>query len=57
MRAGFIGLGNIGKPLAMHLPGGFETAVFDLDEAPVRELVAACGAVSSGRSRRAGTAT
>jgi 3-hydroxyisobutyrate dehydrogenase len=51
MRAGFIGLGNIGKPLAMHLaPGGFETTVFDLDEAPVRELVAG-GAVAAKSPR------
>ncbi len=39
-RAGFIGLGNIGKPLASHLvPAGFEAMVFDLVEAPVQELV------------------
>ncbi|HVN41078.1 MAG TPA: NAD(P)-dependent oxidoreductase [Myxococcota bacterium] len=51
MRAGFIGLGNIGKPLAMHLaPAGFETTVFDLDEAPVRELVAG-GAVAARSAR------
>jgi 3-hydroxyisobutyrate dehydrogenase len=41
MRAGFIGLGNIGKPLAQHLPGSFETSVYDLDEAPLKELGAA----------------
>ena len=42
MRAGFIGLGNIGKPMAERLlvPGGLETTVFDLDAAPVQELVA-----------------
>ncbi len=51
MRAGFIGLGNIGKPLASHLaPAGFETTVFDLDEAPVRELVA--GGAAAARSAR-----
>ena len=39
LRAGFIGLGNIGKPLASHLaPSGFATMVYDLDDAPVREL-------------------
>ena len=39
LRAGFIGLGNIGKPLASHLvPAGFETTLFDLDPVPVREL-------------------
>jgi len=42
IRVGFIGLGNQGKPIAAHLaPAGFETTVFDLDEAPVQELVAA----------------
>ena len=39
LRAGFIGLGNIGKPLASHLaPAGFETTLYDIDEAPLREL-------------------
>jgi 3-hydroxyisobutyrate dehydrogenase len=42
IRAGFIGLGNIGKPLAAHLaPAGYETTVFDVVAAPVQELVAA----------------
>jgi 3-hydroxyisobutyrate dehydrogenase-like beta-hydroxyacid dehydrogenase len=51
VRAGFIGLGNIGKPLAGRLaPGGFETTVYDLDEAPVRELVA--GGARAARSAR-----
>lgn len=41
VRVGFIGLGNQGKPIAAHLaPAGFETTVYDLAEAPVRELVA-----------------
>jgi len=41
LRAGFIGLGNIGKPLASHLvPAGFETRLFDIDDAPVQELAA-----------------
>jgi len=40
IRAGFIGLGNQGKPIAAHLaPEGFETTVYDLDPAPVQELV------------------
>jgi len=40
LRAGFIGLGNIGKPMASHLaPAGFETTVYDIDPAPVKELV------------------
>ena len=39
-RAGFIGLGNQGKPIAENLvAAGFETTVYDLDEAPVRDLV------------------
>ncbi len=39
LRAGFIGLGNIGKPLASHLvPAGFETTVFDVADEPMREL-------------------
>jgi 3-hydroxyisobutyrate dehydrogenase len=51
MRAGYVGLGNIGKPLAECLvKGGLETTVFDLDEAPVRELVAA-GAVAARSAR------
>jgi len=41
LRAGFIGLGNIGRPMASHLvPAGFDTTLFDIDESPVRELVA-----------------
>lgn len=51
MRAGFIGLGNIGRPLASHLaPAGFETTVYDIDEAPVRELAA--GGAKPARSPR-----
>jgi 3-hydroxyisobutyrate dehydrogenase len=39
LRAGFIGLGNIGKPLASHLaPTGFETTLYDIGDEPVREL-------------------
>jgi 3-hydroxyisobutyrate dehydrogenase len=41
IRAGFIGLGNQGKPIAANLaPAGFETTVFDLDPAPIEEIVA-----------------
>ena len=30
LRAGFIGLGNIGRPMASHLaPAGFDTTLFD----------------------------
>jgi 3-hydroxyisobutyrate dehydrogenase-like beta-hydroxyacid dehydrogenase len=39
-RAGFVGLGNIGKPMAKRLVrGGLETTVYDVVDAPVRELV------------------
>lgn len=39
-RAGFVGLGNIGKPMAKRLvQGGLETTVYDVVDAPVRELV------------------
>jgi 3-hydroxyisobutyrate dehydrogenase len=42
MRAGFIGLGNIGKPMAGRLvAAGFETRVYDVMSAPLQELVAA----------------
>jgi 2-hydroxy-3-oxopropionate reductase len=41
LRAGFIGLGIMGKALAKHLaPAGLPTTVYDLDDAPVQELVA-----------------
>jgi 3-hydroxyisobutyrate dehydrogenase len=50
-RVGFIGLGNIGKPLASHLaPAGFETTIYDIDEAPMRELAA--GGAKPARSPR-----
>lgn len=41
IRVGYIGLGDMGKPMASHLvPAGFETTVFDLAEAPMQALVA-----------------
>jgi len=41
IRCGFIGLGIMGKALAGNLaPKGLATIVYDLDEAPIRELVA-----------------
>jgi 3-hydroxyisobutyrate dehydrogenase len=53
-RAGFIGLGNIGKPLASHLaPAGFDTTVYDIAEAPVRELAEA-GAKPAASPREVG---
>ena len=40
IRVGFIGLGIQGKPIAAHLaPAGLEAVVYDIDDAPVRELV------------------
>jgi len=34
IRAGFIGLGNQGRPIAAHFaPSGYETVVYDLDPA------------------------
>ena len=49
LRAGFIGLGNMGKPLASHLvPAGFDTTVYDIDEASVRELVEAGAKLAFG---------
>jgi 3-hydroxyisobutyrate dehydrogenase len=40
LRAGYIGLGNIGKPMAScWVRAGFETAVYDVVEAPMAELV------------------
>jgi 3-hydroxyisobutyrate dehydrogenase len=54
IRVGFIGLGNQGKPIAAHLaPSGFETTVYDIAEAPVRELVAG-GARAAASPREVG---
>jgi 3-hydroxyisobutyrate dehydrogenase len=42
MRTGFVGLGYIGKPMALRLPASnLETTVFDIVPAPVQELAAA----------------
>ena len=42
LRAGFIGLGNQGKPIAAHLaPAGFETTVYDIAPEAMQELVEA----------------
>jgi 3-hydroxyisobutyrate dehydrogenase len=54
IRTGFIGLGNQGKPIAAHLaPAGFETTVYDIDPAPVGELVAG-GARAAATPRELG---
>jgi len=56
LRVGFVGLGNQGKPIAVHLaPAGFETTVFDVVEAPVRELVET-GARAAGSPREVAAA-
>jgi len=56
IRAGFIGLGNQGKPIAAHLaPAGFETTVYDVAQAPVDELVAK-GAKAAANPRAVGEA-
>ena len=50
-RAGFIGLGNMGRPLAAHrAPAGFATTVYDVAPGPVEELVQA-GAKAAGTPR------
>ncbi len=54
LNAGFIGLGNIGKPMASHLaPAGFDTTLFDIAEAPLAELAAA-GARAAASPREVG---
>ena len=41
-RVGFIGLGNIGKPMAINVAqAGFDLMVYDLREEPLKELAAA----------------
>jgi len=50
VRVGYIGLGNMGKPMASHLaPAGFETTVFDLVPDSVKALVetGACAGASA----------
>ncbi len=57
LRAGFIGLGNIGKPMARRLvKAGLETTVHDLAAAPVHELVTA-GAKAVATARAVGAAS
>ncbi|MDT0202669.1 NAD(P)-dependent oxidoreductase [Nocardioides sp. AE5] len=48
-RVGFVGLGNIGKPMALRLAGAeaVDLHVYDVADAPVAELVAA-GATAAG---------
>jgi 3-hydroxyisobutyrate dehydrogenase len=57
MKAGFVGLGNIGKPMALRLPAaGLETTVFDIAAAPVQELTAA-GAKAAASPREVAAAS
>jgi 3-hydroxyisobutyrate dehydrogenase-like beta-hydroxyacid dehydrogenase len=46
-RVGFVGLGNIGKPMALRLASELDLRVHDVSPEPVAELVAA-GAVAAG---------
>jgi 3-hydroxyisobutyrate dehydrogenase-like beta-hydroxyacid dehydrogenase len=51
LRAGFIGLGNQGLPIAANLaPAGFETIVYDIAPGPVAEVVKT-GAVAAATPR------
>ncbi len=47
MRVGFVGLGNIGKPMALRLASDFDLRVYDVVPEPVTELVEA-GATAAG---------
>ena len=47
MKVGFVGLGNIGKPMALRLASDFDLRVYDVVPEPVAELVAA-GATAAG---------
>jgi 3-hydroxyisobutyrate dehydrogenase len=49
MRTGFVGLGYIGKPMALRLPAAkLATTVFDVVAAPVQELVGAGAKAAAG---------
>ena len=40
-KVGFIGLGQIGKPMAINVAArGFDLMVYDLEEQPTKELAA-----------------
>jgi 3-hydroxyisobutyrate dehydrogenase len=58
LRAGFVGLGNIGKPMALRLVAtpGIDVHVYDLAPDPVAELVAA-GATAAGSVAELAAAT
>ena len=53
MRVGFVGLGTMGRPMAVNLlKAGHELAVFDLDPAAV-DALAVAGATVAGSAREA----
>lgn len=57
MKTGFVGLGDIGKHMALQLPkAGLATSVFDIAPAPVQELVAA-GAKAASSPREVAAAS
>ena len=57
MRVGFVGLGGMGKPIAVNIVGaGFEVTVNDLREQPVQELVQ-YGARAAGSAREVAAAS
>lgn len=57
MRVGYIGLGNMGRPMASHLaPSGFETTVFDIDAEAVKAVVET-GARAASSPREVGEAS
>jgi 3-hydroxyisobutyrate dehydrogenase len=57
LRAGFVGLGQIGRRMALRLPrAGLETIVFDIAPPPVQDLVAA-GAKAAGSPREVAAAS
>jgi 3-hydroxyisobutyrate dehydrogenase len=57
MKVGFVGLGYIGKPMALRLrKAGLETTVYDIAPAPAQELVAA-GARAAGSPREVAAAS
>ncbi len=57
LRVGFVGLGNIGKPMALRLAdhAGIELAVFDIAAAPVAEVVAIGARAASSVAELAAT--
>ncbi|MEN8159194.1 MAG: NAD(P)-binding domain-containing protein [Myxococcota bacterium] len=57
LKVGFVGLGDIGRPMALQLPrAGLETAVFDIAPGPVEELAAA-GAKAAASPREVAAAS